>query len=340
MEFRLAQPEDDRELTRLIGLPMPGELSLSFTREPSYLSSCAHCGPRREVLLAQHNGEVLALCSYFLHHYRVRGQWREVWTVGDFRATLKAASRSVTGRGWAALRERLEGKPALISVVDQNRNALRLFSKQRKNWPSLHKIGELTTYMLPLIGSGDSPPFGVVRPSAGAVVKSLNEWWKDSFLAPQVVASDFGSVLPPAESFRAVSDGTQLLACGALWDQSDYRQVKVAGYRGSYVNLKRWSDRLGLGILPQPGASVTSTFACFLEGIEPQATRAVMEALCGEAKRSGSHFLVYSQDRSKPAPFPKSWLLPLSYPSTLYQLVWPGDQKLPFSSVGYPVCWL
>lgn len=325
MVFREARPEDDPQLTSLIAKPMPGALSLSFCREPSFLRSCAECGPPRRVLVAEAEGRMVALCSHFLHTYRVGGVEREIWTVGDFRALPEAAYRSVTGRGWRALRERLQGKPAVMSVVDQNMAALRLFAKQRKGWPRLHPVARLQTYLFPLMGVAAGDEYGLVRPSADVFSNSWNDREGTPFqprLQRSLIAGDL----------FALSDGAGLRAAGCLWDQSAHRQWRVAGYSGAYRRLYQ------MGVLPAPGHPVSVATACFLHG-QAAARAELLARLRALAAARGYSFLVYSQSCDRPLPFPRWWPR-LSYPSTLYQLVWEGDEELLFGNTDYPVCWL
>lgn len=326
--YREAEECDDAQLTELIASPMPGDLSLSFRREPSYLRSCAECGPPRRVLVAVEGKKILALCSYFLHRYRVGETERELWTVGDFRASPEAAHRSITGRGWVALRQRLGGKPALISVIDQNSSALRLFQKARKGWPSLHKVADLQTFLFPLVKSPSVPEYGVVKPCRRVMVSALRRWTR-SHLSPVWNAES----LPPSETLTALSSGTELTAVAALWDRESHRQWQVAGYAGDYAKLSR------LGLLPGLGQRISVTSVGFLAGRDLDSSRDLFLKLHTRARRQGHDILVFSQDAQKERPFPKWWPR-LSYPSTLYQLLWSGDEEIPFAAADYPVCWL
>lgn len=328
IRYREAEWVDDAQLTELVASPMPGDLSLSFRSDPSYLRSCAECGPPRRVLVAEEEGRILALCSRFLHRYRVEGAVREIWTVGDFRARPEVAHRSITGRGWLALRDRLEGKPALISVVNQNSTALRLFGKARKGWPRLHRVADLQTFLFPLFGSTMKPEYGAVCPSLSEVVASL-----ERSAEPHLVPLLEEASLPPRESFLALSSGADLVAFASLWDRQSHRQWQVARYSGIYSKLFR------LGLLPRPGHRISVVTACFVAGRDLDGLRELFRVLYLRARRQGYDFLVFSQDAKKERPFPPWWPR-LSYPSTLYQLLWEGDEELPFSIGDYPVCWL
>jgi len=225
IRFREARAEDDSALTRLVAIPMPGDLSLSMAREPSMLASCASHGPPRRVLVAEEKNELMAVCTHFLWRYRVGTEVRELWTVADFRAERRAAASSVTGLGWRALRERVEGKPALISLVEDNPISLRLFSKARKGWPGLHRVARLKTLMLPLAALPPvHPGLGLFQPAEEQIRRILNE--DRRHLAPVFEKDDIGCVTPGPENFLAHHDGVRLAACGALWDPSEHRQIR------------------------------------------------------------------------------------------------------------------
>lgn len=337
MIFREAQEKDDAQLTELFAKPMPGDLSLSFTRTPGYLESCARFGPRRRVLSAVEGDEVLALCSFFLWPYSVAGKRVEVWTVADFRALDRAAHRSVTGRGWKALRGLLEGRPAMISVVDDNPISGPLFAKRRRGWPELRPVARLQTLMFPLLGEYQDE-IGVVCPAVERLCEFLNGDERE--LAPHILPGHLGRVAPAPEDFLGVTDGAGLRACGALWDPCRFRQTRVAGYRGFYASLRRWSQKLGLDVMPEPGSKVAVGFASFLRG-EEEALERVARALCHRARQRGLSFLVWGGDAREKSPFPRHWPR-FTYPSTLYQLVWEGDDPLKVGEgpCGYEVAWL
>jgi hypothetical protein len=319
---------------------MPGNLSLAFAREPSYLRACRLCGPPRDVLAAAVGDDIVALCSHFSWSYWVEGKPTEIWTVGDFRALDAAAHRGVTGQGWSALRQRLVGRPAIMSVVDDNVVATRLFSKVRSGWPRLSPVAELKTLIFPVIGAASGTPMGLVRPRSHMLVDLLNSRRRGSDLVPVVGEEHFGSELPPLEDFVAVSDGSGLLACGACWCPRDYRQIVVADYQGSYAKAYRWAERLRWSLLPQPGSEIPAAFACFVTGDDPEALEAVMRALMQKARQRESHFLVWGGDAQRACPAPKHWFR-FSYGSKLFQLLWDDEKPLSCSgSSEFEVAWL
>jgi hypothetical protein len=286
-------------------------------------------------LVAEQEGDLMAVCSRFLWPYRVGEKVLEIWTAADFRAERRAAVSSVTGLGWRALRKRLEGKPALISLVKDNPLSFRLFSKGRRGWPCLHEVARLKTVMLPL---ATVPSFrsalGLLPPSRVQVCQFLNE--DKSYLAPVFEPNDIGRVTPGLESFLAYHDGVNLGACGALWDPSDYRQIRIAGYNGLYARLKRWCSPL----LPDQGSEVRIRFAAFLKGDCRVARSRVFQGLVTRAKEEGAQFLVWGGGASEAHPFPGHWPF-FKMESSLYQLCW-DDERLPraLSHCGFEVAWL
>ena len=288
------------------------------------------------MLTAALGEDLVALCTFFPWTYWQEGEKKEIWTVADFRAQRMAAQRSVTGRGWKALRERLEQKPALISVVDDNPISYRLFSKGRPNWPRLHKVASLKTLILPLWNLLASPrEVGLVGPSAA----QISECWRlqapQFDLSPVLEAADIGVVTPAIEEFVACFDGSQVLASGALWDPSQYRQIRVESYGGLYARIR------SLGLLPPPGSEVKAFFAAFLAGSCFSSVKKVFRELLRRAQDRGAHFLVWGGDREQPAPFPSYWPH-FSYKSSLFQLLWEGDKAMSPGGrrAAYEVAWL
>jgi hypothetical protein len=338
IQFREALPEDDDKLTRLVGKPMPGELSLSRTCEPSLLEACARQGPPRQILTAVDEESILAVCTYFPWDYWVGGETRRVWTVSDFRAERRAANKSVTGLGWQALRERLDGVPALMSLVDDNPVSHRLFSKGRKGWPRLRRVARMKTLILPLaLLPTTRQEAGLIRPKAEVILRALNR--QTRHLTPHISADDLGRVTPAPENFIACHDGCSVVSCGALWDASDYRQIKISGYSGIYATIRSFCRRIGWNLLPEPGSSVQVRFACFLRGTCKESRSRVFQGLVERARLQGAQFLIWGQDAEDEAPFPGYWPR-FTMGSTLYQLKWSDELDLGFARSGYEVAWL
>ena len=340
IEFREARPQDDAQLTQLVGSPMPGNLSLAFCREPSYLESCVSCGPIRRVLTAVEGETVVALCSFFLREYQWAGQARQVWTLSDFRAVPEQAGRSITGRGWTAIRSLLDGRPAMISVLRDNQRALKLFSKPRPGWPRLAPIGDLCTNITPLWKWPRVSHPHSVRVLDQAEVADFVNGSKEA-LSPLVDPNDFGTVLPPAQRFWGVfgNDG-RLVGCAGLSESGNFRQVKIHSYAGFYGKLHLIGRYLGLPMLPEPGSKVRLSTACLLHCPQPGPFRALFDRLKAEAQAVGSKFLVWCRGGDDPTwPWDR---LRFRYHSRLYQLLWEGDQPLPqlSSPLGYEVAWL
>jgi hypothetical protein len=340
IEFRDARPQDDAQLTRLVASPLPGSLSLAFCREPSYLASCAQCGPPRRVLTAVDGDTVVALCSFYLRTYQWEGQRRPVWLVGDFRALPRYAGRGITGQGWRALRQRLEGHPAMISLLEDNPRALQLFSKSRPHWPRLQPLASLRTNITPLWWwPRERSLFPVRSLQTEQLLEFANS--RREPLSPEISREDLGSALPGLERFWGVfSRAGQLLGVAGLSEPRQHRQVRVAGYGGWYARLHRWSRALGRPLLPDPGSQVRLSTACLLSCSQAAPFRALFERLKSEARAAGSSFLVWCQGGSDLS----GWFdrLRFRYASRLYQLLWEGEQPLPPlpGQAGYEVAWL
>lgn len=336
--FREARPEDDAQLTRLIALPMPGNLSLSFTREPSYLKACAHCGPPRRVLTALEGDKVVALTSFFLREYWWDGQPRQVWTLSDFRTLPKRAGYGITGQGWKALRELLDNKPAMLSVVEENTRALALFSKPRPGWPSLHSIANLRTNLTPLIPFPNWPSkrYKTRRMNPEEILNALQR--NPQPLQPLIEAKDFGTTI--AHDFWGVFQGDQLVGYAGLHDQRTHRQVRIHSYGGWYKRLHRLGRALHLPLLPEPGGEIPLRTASLLHCPDPSAWRVLRQRLQKEARSQKAKFLVWC--RAGPNPTNLSF----AYRSRLYQILWEGEKPLPALAksgsdpLSFEVAWL
>jgi hypothetical protein len=294
-------------------------------------------------LAAIEKEQVVALCSFFLRLYRWAGRAQSLWTLSDFRALPRQAGKGITGRGWTAIRQLLGGHPAIISVLDDNQRALRLFSKPRPGWPRLFPVGRLCTNITPLWRwPTPSHPYLVRQLCQNEILDYANS--RVQPFSPVIEAADFGTVLPSGQRFWGVfrSDG-ELLGMAGLSEPRDYRQVKIHGYGGGYLRLYRLGRALGLPLLPEPGSVVPLSTASLLNCPQPAAFRALFDRLKNEARSAGSKFLVWCRGPSVADDPTYLWdRMRFRYHSHLYQLLWDGDQALPAvaSPLGYEVAWL
>lgn len=318
--FREARPEDDAQLTQLIATPMPGDLSLSFQRQPSYLQACSACGPRRRVLVALEGAKVVALTSFFFREYWWDGQFRAVWVLSDFRALPQRAGYGITGQGWKALRTLLEGHPALISVVEDNRRALSLFSKPRPGWPRLHPVAQLSTNLAPILPwlPGAARRYRVHRLDPETFLEAFSQ--ADVALHPRLELADLE---PFGLDLWGVFEGEKLLGFAGLSDQSRHRQVVIHAYHGWYHWLHRLGSRLRLPLLPPPGSQVRHGTVGLLHCPDPAAWRALKSTLLRRARNTGARFLIWCRAGNQP------WNLSFVYRSRLFQILWEGENPLP-----------
>jgi hypothetical protein len=326
MIFRDARLQDDPALTRLIAQPMPGKLSLSFGRQPSYLDACQHCGPPRQVLVASDGRQPVALCSYFLRRYHWDGVPRQAWILSDFRALRQAAGKSVTGRGWRVIRERLQGLPAVISVLKDNSRTLALFQKRRKDWPRLHPVADLCSNLTPLFpgrGGGERHQDRALRPlTPDQVVAFVNS--QQRHLLPLIEPCDLGSTLP-ASCWGVFSPEEELLGCAGLSTLGQHRQVRVHAYHGLYRLLHRLTRAFNL--LPEPGSEVPISTASLLIAKDGASLAILLDALKARARQAGSRFLVWCSGEGETPRLRDRFRF--RYHSRLYQLLWEGDTPLP-----------
>lgn len=340
--FREARPEDDAQLTQLIATPMPGDLSLSFTRQPSYLKACSQCGPTRRVLVALDGERVVALTSFFLREYWWDEQPRQVWTLSDFRALPERAGFGITGQGWKALRGMLGGHPAMLSVVGDNKRALALFSKPRPGWPRIRPIADLRTNLSPLLPlpAWASRRYTTRRLTQDELKAVIDE--KPPLLGPLIEVGELGDLTAPSNQFWGVFEGHSGKLCGSagLWNQSAFRQIRIHSYRGWYGRLSRLGQALRIPLLPPPGSEVPVCTASLLRCSDPAAWSVLLRRLKSEARRQGAKFLVWCREGSNPLN------LSFAYPSRLYQVLWDDEKPLPTLAkpdhypLGFEVAWL
>src|SRR5512133_735822 len=102
--FDLARPEDDAALRRLLREnPMPGSISVTMEREPSYFRAAGVEGPFHQVAVGRYEetGEVVGMGTRSIRPVYLNGEVRNVGYLGQLRVFRGAGSRALVGRGLA-----------------------------------------------------------------------------------------------------------------------------------------------------------------------------------------------------------------------------------------------
>jgi hypothetical protein len=299
-----ATVEDDAALRRLFRrIPMDGPIRVAFEREPSFFEAVRVQGGFCQVIVGRDadSGEVVAVGSRTIKEVFVNGRPRMVGYLSDLRLLPAYRGRSVLTRGYRLLRAlHDDGRVALYYTViaAENTLALRTIASGRAGLPAYRELG---TFVSPAINLGRHKPSrraGVdIVPGTpallGSIVDCLNEHGRAKQFAPVYHQEHLGAGgrFPGfrVEDFAVALRGGRVIGTIGLWDQRQFKQTRVVGYRGP-LRLLRPIYNLGAPVLgwprfPPAGEPLRSCYAGFIaiEGNDSAVFGALLRTLYNRA---------------------------------------------------------
>lgn len=345
--FDLAMPGDDEKILRLLREnPVPGRISISYERVPSYFQGCEIMGHFHQTLVARHlpSNEIAGLAGRSLRRMYINGEVENVGYLGQLRVDHRFRSRWLVSGGFRFLRGLhgdLRTRGYLTTIIEDNREAKGvLVDRARPHFPIYRPLTHLNTLALP-VRSIRIPCLGGVEVRKGRVsdlddiVAFFRSYGAIRQFFPVHGATDFLPESPrtrgllPSDFHMAVKGG-RIAGVIALWDQSSFKQSVVRGYNG-YL---RWGRQfynwlmLGRGFRPLPGlgdeiAHAYAAFICIADN-DLRLFDLLLRCQIAEASERGLTYLMVGMTDEDP-------LLPavrshphLAYRSRLYSVSW-GD---------------
>ena len=293
--------EEDRAILDLIEEgDFGGRIALLYTRRPSPWRSFCREGSRVRLLTGWDGIELLGMGAAITHQVWDEGREREMYYLCSFRVRKEGlwSIRFMPG-AYARLIEAC-GRDGLFltSILAENRPARRLLEKRRPSLPTYRLLGGFTTVAI-RGGVRRLLPAALDwrwarREDALSVATLLRQQGARTPRFPMVTEGDLlaGEEFPPLTSFIVLeTPGGAIRACGALWDQREWKQYVVMGYRGPLLWLRPLSrllfPALGYPALPPVGDTLAFPTAAFLatDSEEPDLLRALLMALSHAAEK-------------------------------------------------------
>jgi hypothetical protein len=246
--FELATTADDADLRRILAeTPMPGRITVSFRREPSYFDAAQVDGRFRQVVAARDSEEnrLVGFGSRSLSERYVNGRPETIGYLSSLRLLPVYRNRGLVARGYAFFRKlHADGRARLYltTIAEGNTLALALLTSGRAGLPTYHYAGRYHTLAFPMARrqraprtSGDVELRQATADDLPAVLCFLETVGPRRQFFPRYQASDFftdcGTMkdLRPTDLLLAYRRG-QLVGMLAGWDQHRFRQTVVHRY--------------------------------------------------------------------------------------------------------------
>lgn len=282
--FRLAMPDDDPQLRRLLrDNGMPGWVEMATLREPSYFAGLDHFGRDWAVLAeeraegrardaAQPGAELVGMYGASIQPLYVNGAVEQVGYLGGLRVQAAHRRRIRHLReGYASIRP-LAPVPTSLPwwftvVAAENQVARRLLEAGVSGLPRYRPIGNYTTHAL---ASARGRLRGLWRAPRAGELPALLAWHQQLAAQQQLTPALDEQRLAHIglDGLRVCSDGGTFVGMALLWDQSAYKQVVARSYRGALRwLLPVWNGYARLArrvVLPAQGQALKQSFIAFL----------------------------------------------------------------------------
>lgn len=367
LRYRFAERRDDPALRRLLAsVPMPGAVTVTFEREPSYFAAMRMSGSAGQVLVAEEEatGELAGVLCRFVQDRFVNGAPARIACWGQLRIARAYRGSVFLSKAFAFGKDVYGDDPVdgdFAVIADENPLARKVLAERhRRRFPPLAPVTRILTFGLTLgrrcnaarrrahaasdAGCELASGTGVGLP---AIVAFLRGRGAARQLFPVYDEAYFAECgFDPADFLVALRGGAIAGAAG-LWDQSGCKQTVVRSYHGA-LRFARPLYNLcapigGYPRLPGAGEHLRSAYLAFIavEEGSPEAFAAILDEACRRAYARGFAYLMLGLSEEDPlVPIPRR-LPHVPYAATLYAVdLGPGgslagrlDGRIPYVEI-------
>lgn len=346
LRFELAGPEADQELQGLLrDNPMPGRISLTLERGPSFFLGAGIEGDVHQTVVARERatGVAIGLCSRSVRPVFMNGQEARLGYFSQLRVSEAWRSRRGVVQGGFALCRQLherEQVPLYVTtILEDNVVARRLLEAGLKDLPTYTARERLVTYALPIwrVRPVDARGLAIRAGRAAdlpAIAAFLCAHYARYQFAPRWSVADLSHPercrgLSP-EDFTLAWRGDELVGCVSLWDQEGFKQTVIRGYGPPLDRLRPGLNLLapwlGLPRLPAVGERLRHAFLAHLavRDEDPATCRALLLTAANRSLDRGFAYLTLGLAERHPlSAVVRRTFRHLTYKSLLYVVHWP-----------------
>lgn len=334
---QLAGLDDDEALRDLCRLPIPGEVTVSYEREPSYFLGCRVTGETVETLTLHYGEQLVAMCTRALRNCYINGSPTQLGYISQLRIAPEFQGRMLLARGVHFFRERDAQDPPegyITTLTSGNATAEGVLIKRaRRGYPTLSRLATLHTLALILRRRRVArSPFSLRAAQEGElekIVTFLNRVGADKQFYPHYQMRDFLGErtlgLKLADLVLA-SEGEELVGVAGLWDQYAYKQTVIRSYTPS-LQLARpfynaYTRLRGGRPLPAAGKPIPFIYASFIciKDNREDIFASLLDHLYQQACARGYTYLMLGLCTTDPLLQVATRLPHLLYESTLYSV--------------------
>jgi hypothetical protein len=348
--FRLATQADNAALLRLLrDNPMPGSISLTFEREPDYFVAAGLDGSLSQTVVSidEETGECQAMGARSVRPVYLNGEVQDIGYLGHLRVDLR--------RGWGLSLARQFAKSFakfhelhedgrvpfyLASIISDNLPARRLLTAKMRGMPSAREYARMFTYAISprrlrrelSLPSGLRLERGTPEHTSEIAACLQRNGARRQFAPHWPVRDLFSPARTPnlhPEDFLVAIQGSRVVGCLAVWDQTPFKQTIVRGYTGNMARWRPLINRLAQWIdvpcLPEINAPFPYCYASHLaiDQDNPRIFSTLLRAACNETVGRGFNYFMIGLSEANPLrPVLTRSYLHITYASQLYLVAW------------------
>lgn len=266
----IASPEDGKEILRILeSSAAQGGIELIYTRRDDAYASYMQEPGQAHVFISKDGNRTVGTCAELIRDVYIGGQRRRAAYVCGLKKDANYDGLVGFGPGFIKALQQDDVDFYYCSVVADNTEAQTMFGKGNRAL-SMQPIAAYKTYIFSPRVRITAPKHGLVfRQATQADLPSLLEFLnaegrkKDLFPVIDSLDPFYGLTV---EHFYLLLDKNRIVAAGALWDQTGYKQYIVKKYHG-LMKLARIANpllsALGYIRLPQQEQPLKLTMLSF-----------------------------------------------------------------------------
>jgi hypothetical protein len=289
--FRLASgPADDQAIRELVRrTPTTGAVQTVFAREPSYLGWAGSLGNYVQVLVAERDGEIVAVAVRAIRTGMFNGQLMPIGYLGDLRIRVDARAAFTLHKGFEFLQGLdSDNRCDLYSTViaEQNHVGLSVLTSRRAGLPVYVPCGRVNMYSIALTSNPATRVAGASEASLGdipQIVELLNSDCRQ--FAPRYTKADLLENGCTIADFSVTRRSGRVTGVMAVWDPQHLCQSVIVGYDPLVEAVLRACGQESQ--LPPVGTKVATVFARFVLANTAEDFAALLSRACELAKRKG-----------------------------------------------------
>jgi hypothetical protein len=320
--FKIAQESDDCAIRKVFqDTPMDGKVGVTFKREPSYFDAAKIGNEFHQTIIATDGmtNDIVGLGSRSIKPGYINGEVTNIGYLSSLRIKDDYCNNILLARGYEYLNKLHRDKKASIyitSIIEDNNYAIDLLTSQRAGLPRYLDMGLYCTTAIGLSRkkhniSGNIKVIRGSHKNIDAIVECLNRNGKDKqfypyytnelFLSNNGILRDFR-----IDNFYIALKNNNVVGTIAKWDQGNFKQTIIAGYKGFLRFIKPFYNLgatvIGLPKLPRPNTQLKFLYTGFIavDTNEVEIFRALLRAMYNDAVDSNYDYLLVGLHENDP----------------------------------------